>query len=434
MIGSNFTGSFSHVSSGHTFCRWGPTGALVKPSFVSGTRIICASPPSSSVNPTMVTVHVTNDGGYTFSTDVLTFSYETQEHVASLEPSAGPETGNTLVRVHGQGFRRLNLLSCRFGSVIVSAAWVSDTMVECMSQPTPAGTNVDVRVANNGHDFSTSSAVYMYTALVTISSHLPTGVLSEGGSAVAISGTGFLDLSTLICKFGIKVVPATFQTSTLVTCTAPFLDVGSFTLQVSNNGRDFATGKNPIKSLLPAEFHSIFPPSGPESGSTLVHVYGANFYDAGVPVRCQFGALTLVEATMVNETHLACLSPPFSGVRSVALLLSFDNQSFTPTLQMFRYEPVAYLIRLEPSTGPQFGGTAVTAIGTSIQNSGHSACRFTSGEVSRRSQSVRWLSHSSIICFLPNLLIGSYQVQLSSNSVDFNPDRLSFLVAPLPAV
>ena len=243
MIGSNFTGSFSHVSSGHTFCRWGPTGALVKPSFVSGTRIICASPPSSSVNPTMVTVHVTNDGGYTFSTDVLTFSYETQEHVASLEPSAGPETGNTLVRVHGQGFRRLNLLSCRFGSVIVSAAWVSDTMVECMSQPTPAGTTVDVRVANNGHDFSTSSAVYMYTALVTISSHLPTGVLSEGGSAVAISGTGFLDLSTLICKFGIKVVPATFQTSTLVTCTAPFLDVGSFTLQVSNNGRDFATGK-----------------------------------------------------------------------------------------------------------------------------------------------------------------------------------------------
>jgi hypothetical protein len=74
VIGSNFTGTLTHVSA-HTFCKWG-SGDLVKPSFVSTTRIICESPPSSSVNPEKVIMQVTNDGGYTFSTDVMVWFYE----------------------------------------------------------------------------------------------------------------------------------------------------------------------------------------------------------------------------------------------------------------------------------------------------------------------------------------------------------------------
>jgi len=74
IVGSNLTGTFTFASA-HTFCRWG-AGDLVKPTFVSATRIICVSPPSASVNPERVTLHVTNDGGYTFSTDVMSYFYE----------------------------------------------------------------------------------------------------------------------------------------------------------------------------------------------------------------------------------------------------------------------------------------------------------------------------------------------------------------------
>jgi hypothetical protein len=84
------------------------------------------------------------------------------EVVTGLVPSVGPEHGSSLVRVQGQGFRRSPQLSCMFGSSIVSAAWNSESEVECLSVPLPAGTTLDVRVANNGIDFSLSSAPFSF--------------------------------------------------------------------------------------------------------------------------------------------------------------------------------------------------------------------------------------------------------------------------------
>jgi len=87
------------------------------------------------------------------------------EVVTGLVPSVGPEHGSSLVRVQGQGFRRSPQLSCMFGSTIVSAAWNSDSEVECLSVPLPAGTTLDVRVANNGIDFSLSSAPFSFKGI-----------------------------------------------------------------------------------------------------------------------------------------------------------------------------------------------------------------------------------------------------------------------------
>ena len=49
-----------------------------------------------------------------------------------------------------------------FGKRIVSASWMSDTLLECLTLPMPAGTTVEVRVSNNGVDFSESSASFSY--------------------------------------------------------------------------------------------------------------------------------------------------------------------------------------------------------------------------------------------------------------------------------
>ena len=140
-------------------------------------------------------------------------------------------------------------------------------------------------------------------------------------------------------------------------------------------------------------------------------------------------------AELVNQSHVRCASPRMRG-------LGWWTWPFLSTIRPlfdaadFPVRSVAHLIRLSPSTGPQFGGTALTAVGTSFQNSGHSACRFTaaSGTESELSPSARWLSHSLLECMLPALPIGRYSVQVSSNRVDFNPDDLTFVVAALPAV
>ena len=49
-----------------------------------------------------------------------------------------------------------------FGKRIVSASWISDTLLECLTLPMPAGTTVEVRVSNNGVDFSESSVSFSY--------------------------------------------------------------------------------------------------------------------------------------------------------------------------------------------------------------------------------------------------------------------------------
>ena len=92
-----------------------------------------------------------------------------QELVTALIPSVGPEYGRSLVRVEGQGFRRMPQLSCMFGTTIVSGSWMSNSVVECLSITMPAGTIVEVRVANNGLDFSSSSAAFVFKG----APHLP---------------------------------------------------------------------------------------------------------------------------------------------------------------------------------------------------------------------------------------------------------------------
>jgi hypothetical protein len=84
------------------------------------------------------------------------------ETVDKIEPSHGPDFGETIVNLWGSGFLDSPLLSCQFGTVSISAVWHRDDLVECQTPPMPAGTEVAIRIANNGIDFSTSFLVFKY--------------------------------------------------------------------------------------------------------------------------------------------------------------------------------------------------------------------------------------------------------------------------------
>jgi hypothetical protein len=76
--------------------------------------------------------------------------------------------GEAIIRVQGTGFVDSPLLSCLFGAVAVSAAFQSDDLVECQPPIMPADTEVTVRVANNGVDFSSSFSIFRYQGLYKI--------------------------------------------------------------------------------------------------------------------------------------------------------------------------------------------------------------------------------------------------------------------------
>ncbi len=58
-----------------TFCRFGEVSHLISPTLVTSSLVLCKSPPTSHLNPSRVRLQVTNDGGYTYSTDRISFFY-----------------------------------------------------------------------------------------------------------------------------------------------------------------------------------------------------------------------------------------------------------------------------------------------------------------------------------------------------------------------
>ena len=148
--------------SGKTFCRFSHSSELVAATFSSLTEVSCVAPAFNDPNPGFVSIGVTSDGGYIFSSDTGSFFFSQDEAVASVTPGLGTEAGGTLVRVHGSGFVSSPLARCLFGSVPVTAAWHSEEAVDCIAPPRPAGTLASVRVANNGQDYSTTSQVFSY--------------------------------------------------------------------------------------------------------------------------------------------------------------------------------------------------------------------------------------------------------------------------------
>ncbi len=84
------------------------------------------------------------------------------EVISSVQPSNGPAHGNTIVHVDGAGFINSVSLTCQFGFELVSARWLTESRIVCLSPPRTPGTEVVVKVSNNGFEFSTSFAVFVY--------------------------------------------------------------------------------------------------------------------------------------------------------------------------------------------------------------------------------------------------------------------------------
>ena len=157
-----------------------------------------------------------------------------------LSPNGGPSLGGTLVRVNGTGLVDAGGLLCHFaGEHAVPASRVDRETIVCRSPPTTLsiGAAFEPRVLEvtlNGQlKAQTAGALsfhYYRPEMVRVSRVYPLGGLSEGGTAVTVWGSGFVELdhgSGLSCVFSdTTLVPATLATnggagSQVLTCVSP---------------------------------------------------------------------------------------------------------------------------------------------------------------------------------------------------------------------
>ena len=423
--GSLVTVRGEHLMGNVILCRFGTTD--VAGSFVSMGVVQCVSPAhdrrrSSSTN-LRVDVSVSTNGA-SFSESSILFTYHVAIEIGKLDPAQGPQQGRTLVAIHGRGFMQTSSLRCNFGSAVVDAVFVSDTVVNCTAPAQSAGA-VALEVSNNAIDFSRSGVNFNYVSVVSVLLLSPPIGPRLGGSIVSVVGTGMPPGSA--CRFGgLAAVAATLISAGELLCVSPAQPVGRYPLEVTGNSQDFTFDGVVFRYVDRPVVTRAVPMLGPLEGGTLVQLQGSGFLQVA-GLACRFGSRGLpVPARWLSGTQLECRSRARGVAGNVTVEVSMNNQDFSASGVRFEYLGNAAVGVLRPAQGPVGGGTLVEVQGSAFWERSASLgllyCRFGPLGLSRAQR----ISNDAIECVAPAHAAGEVAVEVSLNGVDFTSSGVTY--------
>lgn len=229
-------------SSPQLLCKFGDvlSSSVV---WLSEEEILCVAPPRMKG---VVNVEISSNGGADFSTNYAQFTYHEPLVVTSIWPSMGGGVlGGTSISVHGSGFANEVELVCLFGNSVVDAEYFSDSLIKCSSPPNVPGL-VSFKVSRDGYDgnthFANGQHQFLYLREPSVYLVRPNKGKIQGGVAVFVTGTNFVNSTSLGCKFGSALSRGTFINVRTMVCIAPSvgLPVSNVPVTVTVNGIDYS--------------------------------------------------------------------------------------------------------------------------------------------------------------------------------------------------
>jgi hypothetical protein len=136
---------------------------------------------------------------------------------------------------------------------------------------------------------------------------VPTRVSTRGGEVISLSGTGFLP-GAIVSIDGVPLAASAVNVGTPANIDAETAarSAGLATVTVQNPDGTPSTWTGRLDFVDPPTVYSIFPPSGPASGGTLVDITGANFHPSSDVV---FDAATMASVVRIDAGHLQFTTP-----------------------------------------------------------------------------------------------------------------------------
>jgi hypothetical protein len=205
------------------------------------------------------------------------------------------------------------------------------------------------------------------TPAPTVTSILPNSGTAAGGTAVTITGTGFLTGAT-VSVGGTPATAVTVVNSTTITATTPAHAAGAANVIVANSdmqsgtltqGFTYTAISNPAPTVT-----GISPASGTAAGGTAVTITGTGF-QAGAAV--SLGGTPATGVTVMSSTTITATTPAHATGTVSVIVTNSDSQSGTLT-QGFTYtavsNPPPTVTGISPASGTVAGGTAVSITGT----------------------------------------------------------------------
>lgn len=362
-------GSAFHERSSALFylhCRFNSTS--VPALFVSRREVRCSSPEMPDGH---VEVAVTNNL-LDYVGDVF-FEYA-RVRVLRLHPHEGPVAGGTRVYIHGSNFPPGDTY-CRFEALVVTATFISRSMLSCTTPRQLPGGMVIVNIYVSDAVIL-SAATFHYVQEPRMQRVHPLRGPLQGGTTLSIYGASFAASAELLCIIGSTAVPGRVRSERHLECTTPANTVvGKVALalhaRVDGMVPTVASGHALAKHF---EYHHAFrvlhlaPAEGPVHGGTMLHLSCD-----GVPedsmLHCRLNS-TVVEGTRLSSALALCRTPAVShqGLQLgiiVTVELSANLQDFSADGNTFEYQ-VAIIHIVTPRRGPLAGGTMVTIVGTNM--------------------------------------------------------------------
>lgn len=435
------------VNSTEIACRLGER--VGEAQYVNPTLVLCRSPGTEVMTQnngaSSVSVSIANNGqDFTRSEDsAAMFEYFPLFEILSVEPTGGPATGGTILRVDGVGFGAAGKISCVVGGLTVEAFVEKAERLACATPPVADAGLVEVRLTNNGVEMSSTAATFQYHAPIQVVSVYPTSVPESGGSSLLVTGSGFADMRTLACLFVFPAAApsmsqiessAVYISDGLVSCGSPEgRGVGPADLHVTNNGVDVSVSRVPFSVTSKSTVTTLWPSSGSIYGGTSVRVQGTGFLNSTTAF-CRFGDYEVVSVdTFLDSTSVVCTSPSQDGTdaREVAVEVTSNGLDWTSSGIVFTYLHPLEVLEISPNIGPLSGGTVVHVSGSHFNDEAGGArklsCRFGRNVVSAAVTDVGGVA----LCVAPtSQRLGAVSLEISNNGIEFTSDGWTFHYGP----
>ena len=263
------------IRNGSVTHAFGMDQRMVGLSFTSGSgSLTVTGPPNGNIAPPgyYMLFLLNSEGVPSLASSVLVSSSSTPAPtVNSISPTSGTVNGGTNVTITGTGFQ--SGATVTLGGVSATGVRVvSSTSITATTAASSAGT-VDVIVTNSDTQSGKLSQGYSYTTpsnpKPTVTSISPNSGTASGGTAVTITGTGFLSGATMslggTTATGVTVVSSTSIKATTVAHAAGVVDVvvtntdtqsgtlsGGFTYNAVSTPPPTVTAISPKKELVVA--------------------------------------------------------------------------------------------------------------------------------------------------------------------------------------
>lgn len=345
ITGTNFD-SGATISLGSVACT--------SPVFVNATTLTCTTGARAAGS---VDVTVTNSDTQS-ATLASGFIYQSSPTVTAVSPNGGPLSGGTLVTLTGTNFLT-GATVILGGNPCTGETVVTSTQMTCTTAPNIAGA-VNVTVTNSGGQNGTGSSLFTYRNPPTVTSVTPSSGFASGGTAVTVTGTGFISGASV--SFGGSLcADVVVIDANNITCTTAAHTGGVVNVSVINTDTQTGSATGAYTYQPAPVVSSVSPIGGPIAGGTFITISGSNFV-SGASVNVGGNPCTI---GTVGPTVITCTTP--AGTAGAASVEVTNPDTQTNALSGgFTYQAGPVVSSISPVAGALAGGTSVTITGSNF--------------------------------------------------------------------